>query len=155
MLLNRYSGNHQKAHCCRKFAKTTGDSKITELLEEKGINVARRTIAKYRESLSIPPSNERKDFHTENSCTRQHPINSNTNNMQLEDILLPQRCFCKVPWHNKRRILTNISELISDQFEGLEPEPMYDSLMAREQLGNGACNGIAIPHCRVANAPKS
>ncbi|MEQ9210187.1 MAG: hypothetical protein RLN96_10150, partial [Pseudomonadales bacterium] len=24
------------------------------------INVARRTIAKYRESLSIPPSNERK-----------------------------------------------------------------------------------------------
>ena len=34
--------------------------KITELLENKGINVARRTIAKYRESLSIPPSNERK-----------------------------------------------------------------------------------------------
>ena len=26
----------------------------------KGINVARRTIVKYRESLSIPPSNERK-----------------------------------------------------------------------------------------------
>jgi RNA polymerase sigma-54 factor len=36
------------------------DSKITKLLDEKGINVARRTIAKYRESLSIPPSNERK-----------------------------------------------------------------------------------------------
>ena len=40
--------------------KPLSDSKITELLEEKGINVARRTIAKYRESLSIPPSNERK-----------------------------------------------------------------------------------------------
>ena len=39
--------------------KPLSDSKITELLEEKGINVARRTIAKYRESLSIPPSNER------------------------------------------------------------------------------------------------
>ena len=40
--------------------KPLSDSKITNLLEEKGINVARRTIAKYRESLSIPPSNERK-----------------------------------------------------------------------------------------------
>ena len=40
--------------------KPLSDSKITELLQEKGINVARRTIAKYRESLSIPPSNERK-----------------------------------------------------------------------------------------------
>lgn len=40
--------------------KPLSDSKITQLLEEQGINVARRTIAKYRESLSIPPSNERK-----------------------------------------------------------------------------------------------
>ena len=40
--------------------KPLSDNKITQALEEKGINVARRTIAKYRESLSIPPSNERK-----------------------------------------------------------------------------------------------
>ncbi|MEX0740178.1 MAG: RNA polymerase factor sigma-54 [Pseudohongiella sp.] len=40
--------------------KPLSDSKITQLLEDQGINVARRTIAKYRESLSIPPSNERK-----------------------------------------------------------------------------------------------
>lgn len=40
--------------------KPLSDSKITKLLEDQGINVARRTIAKYRESLSIPPSNERK-----------------------------------------------------------------------------------------------
>ena len=40
--------------------KPLSDSKITQLLEDKGINVARRTIAKYRESLSIPPSNDRK-----------------------------------------------------------------------------------------------
>tara|TARA_B100000575_G_C23076016_1_gene619803 strand:- start:306 stop:755 length:450 start_codon:yes stop_codon:yes gene_type:complete len=72
--------------------------------------------------------------------------------MQLEDILLPERCYCKVPWRSKRRVLTNISDLISDQFEGLEPEPIYDSLMDREQLGStGLGNGIAIPHCRVAN----
>lgn len=40
--------------------KPLSDSKITSLLAEQGIKVARRTIAKYRESLVIPPSNERK-----------------------------------------------------------------------------------------------
>ncbi|MCY4044663.1 MAG: RNA polymerase factor sigma-54 [Cellvibrionales bacterium] len=40
--------------------KPLSDNKIANLLSEKDINVARRTVAKYRESLSIPPSNERK-----------------------------------------------------------------------------------------------
>lgn len=40
--------------------KPLSDSKITELLADQGIVVARRTIAKYREALAIPPSNERK-----------------------------------------------------------------------------------------------
>lgn len=42
--------------------KPLSDSKITEMLGEQGIQVARRTIAKYRESLNIPPSNERKSL---------------------------------------------------------------------------------------------
>lgn len=41
-------------------AKPLSDSKMAEILSEQGINVARRTIAKYRESLFIPPSNQRK-----------------------------------------------------------------------------------------------
>jgi RNA polymerase sigma-54 factor len=36
------------------------DSKIAELLGEQGIIVARRTIAKYREALQIPPVNLRR-----------------------------------------------------------------------------------------------
>ncbi len=40
--------------------KPLSDSKITALLADQGIKVARRTIAKYRESLGIPASNERK-----------------------------------------------------------------------------------------------
>lgn len=40
--------------------KPLSDSKIAAILGEEGINVARRTIAKYRETLAIPPSNERK-----------------------------------------------------------------------------------------------
>jgi RNA polymerase sigma-54 factor len=43
-------------------SKPLSDSKITGLLSEQGIKVARRTIAKYREALSIPPSNERKQL---------------------------------------------------------------------------------------------
>jgi len=41
-------------------AKPLSDKRITELLSERGINVARRTVAKYREAMVIPPSNERK-----------------------------------------------------------------------------------------------
>jgi len=40
--------------------KPLSDSKISILLKDQGIKVARRTVAKYRESLAIPPSNERK-----------------------------------------------------------------------------------------------
>lgn len=41
-------------------AKPLSDSKMAELLKEKGINIARRTIAKYREAMSIPSSSQRK-----------------------------------------------------------------------------------------------
>ncbi|HEY9037049.1 MAG TPA: RNA polymerase factor sigma-54 [Pseudomonadales bacterium] len=40
--------------------KPLSDSRITDLLEKQGIQVARRTVAKYRESLSIPSSSDRK-----------------------------------------------------------------------------------------------
>jgi RNA polymerase sigma-54 factor len=43
-------------------SKPLSDSKIAQLLADQGIKVARRTIAKYRESLSIPPSNQRKSL---------------------------------------------------------------------------------------------
>jgi RNA polymerase sigma-54 factor len=41
-------------------AKPLTDDKIAVLLNEKGINVARRTIAKYREAMSIASSSQRK-----------------------------------------------------------------------------------------------
>jgi RNA polymerase sigma-54 factor len=44
------------------ISKPLSDNKITLLLEGQGIKVARRTIAKYRESLGIPPSNQRKQL---------------------------------------------------------------------------------------------
>jgi RNA polymerase sigma-54 factor len=42
------------------LSKPLSDSKLATLLDEQGINVARRTVAKYREAMNIPPSNERK-----------------------------------------------------------------------------------------------
>ena len=42
--------------------KPLSDSKISQLLEKQGIVVARRTVAKYRELLQIPPANLRKSF---------------------------------------------------------------------------------------------
>lgn len=40
--------------------KPLSDSKIAELIIAQGIQVARRTVAKYREAMGIAPSNERK-----------------------------------------------------------------------------------------------
>ena len=42
--------------------KPLSDSRIAKVLGEQGIQVARRTVAKYREALAIPPSNERKQL---------------------------------------------------------------------------------------------
>ena len=52
----------KKLVAAEKPSKPLSDSKIAQLLAEQGIKVARRTIAKYRESLSIPPSNQRKSL---------------------------------------------------------------------------------------------
>ena len=40
--------------------KPLSDSQLSEILGQQGIVVARRTVAKYREALNIPPVNLRK-----------------------------------------------------------------------------------------------
>lgn len=42
--------------------KPLSDEKLTELLQEKGYNIARRTVAKYREQLNIPVARLRKQL---------------------------------------------------------------------------------------------
>ncbi len=42
--------------------KPYSDDKISELLKELNIDIARRTVAKYREKLKVLPSNKRKQF---------------------------------------------------------------------------------------------
>ena len=43
-------------------AKPFSDARIVTELEKKGVHIARRTIAKYRDELGIPSSPERKYF---------------------------------------------------------------------------------------------
>ncbi|MBE4584261.1 RNA polymerase factor sigma-54 [Vibrio navarrensis] len=50
----------KKLVAAENIAKPLSDSKIAALLADQGIQVARRTIAKYRESLGIAPSSQRK-----------------------------------------------------------------------------------------------
>jgi RNA polymerase sigma-54 factor len=70
--VNTYSGGECSSTAIRAMIrklianenarKPLSDNKIATLLGEQGINVARRTIAKYREAMHIPPSNERKQL---------------------------------------------------------------------------------------------
>ncbi|MBT8438294.1 MAG: RNA polymerase factor sigma-54, partial [Gammaproteobacteria bacterium] len=50
----------KKLVSAEKPSKPLSDNKISQILVDQGIEVARRTVAKYRESMGIPPSNERK-----------------------------------------------------------------------------------------------
>ena len=40
--------------------KPRSDQRLAELLQERGINISRRTVAKYREEISIPASYKRR-----------------------------------------------------------------------------------------------
>ena len=42
--------------------KPLSDERIEELLNEKGYNIARRTVAKYREQLNIPVARLRREL---------------------------------------------------------------------------------------------
>ena len=42
--------------------KPLSDNKLASLLQEQGIEIARRTVAKYREGMNIPSSSERRQF---------------------------------------------------------------------------------------------
>jgi RNA polymerase sigma-54 factor len=50
----------KKLVAAEKPNKPLSDNKIANILADQGINIARRTVAKYREAMAIPPSNERK-----------------------------------------------------------------------------------------------
>jgi len=49
-------------HGSRGNRQTATDEQLTDILKEKGYNIARRTVAKYREQLNIPVARLRKEL---------------------------------------------------------------------------------------------
>ena len=66
---NETTGNHSSTAVRARIKKMIhleepekplSDNRITTLLKEQGISIARRTVAKYRDSMAIPSSSDRK-----------------------------------------------------------------------------------------------
>ena len=75
--------------------------------------------------------------------------------MDLTTLLTPGRCYCGMDWSSKKHVLNTISELLEQETANPTAADIYPALMAREQLGStGLGNGIAIPHCRIANCQR-
>jgi RNA polymerase sigma-54 factor len=54
----------RKLIAAENTSKPLSDSKITNLLKDEGVTVARRTVAKYREAMNIPSSSDRRNRET-------------------------------------------------------------------------------------------
>ena len=52
-----------------RAVKPLSDQKICDLLQEEGIAVSRRTVAKYREEMGIGSTRERKSWKKNNEVT--------------------------------------------------------------------------------------
>ncbi len=71
--------------------------------------------------------------------------------MSIETILTPSRTHCAVTGSSKKRVLENVSQLISKDIPALDYGTLFKNLIAREKLGSTAIGqGIAIPHCRMS-----
>ncbi|MCQ4314082.1 PTS IIA-like nitrogen regulatory protein PtsN [Stutzerimonas sp. VN223-3] len=70
--------------------------------------------------------------------------------IRIENILTPGRSLVNVPGGSKKRVLEQIAKVIGQDLPDLDPQTIFESLIAREKLGStGFGNGIAIPHCRM------
>lgn len=68
----------------------------------------------------------------------------------LETILTPSRSRVNVAGGSKKKALESVAALLAEEQPGIDPNQLFDSLVAREKLGStGFGNGIAIPHCRL------
>ena len=75
--------------------------------------------------------------------------------MLLSQIIKPQAVRSIAQIDSKKRLLQEISEIISIYNQATIPSAAYDALMNREALGaTGVGNGVAIPHARIKGLDK-
>ena len=76
--------------------------------------------------------------------------------MKLSDLIPFENIVINAAGKSKKKILEDLSLFLSDRVNGIDPEKLYQSLLARERLGStGIGKGIAIPHCRMLGCEKN
>ncbi len=71
--------------------------------------------------------------------------------LDMSEIITPERIRCNSNVSSKKRVLEQLSELISAHHESVGQQSVFDCLVAREKLGStGLGHGVAIPHGRLA-----
>lgn len=71
--------------------------------------------------------------------------------MKISQVLPPERVFVGEGPKSKKRLLEQLSELLVQGEDGLDPGKIFNSLLARERLGGtGLGHGVALPHGRLA-----
>lgn len=72
--------------------------------------------------------------------------------MNLDSILKPACTLWGAHTGSKKRTLEQLAQLLADSAVTIDQDELFEALVNRERLGTtGFGNGIAIPHCRLAN----
>lgn len=76
--------------------------------------------------------------------------------MLIQHLLTPSRTLCGLQGGSKKRVLEMTSQLIAEQNPGLDSDVIFSGLLGRERLGStGIGDGVAIPHCRLADCKEA
>lgn len=76
--------------------------------------------------------------------------------MQITEFLTPDCTLCGVEGGSKKRLFETIAQFAGRLNQKLDPEDVFDGLLARERLGStGIGDGVAIPHCRLPECDKT
>lgn len=69
----------------------------------------------------------------------------------LSQVISPGCIYIDVPGTSKKKVLQNISQILSEYSNELNADVVFESLINRERLGStGFGHGVAIPHCRLS-----
>ena len=72
--------------------------------------------------------------------------------MKIASVLSPQRTQCRLQASSKKRAIELAAAFIAETNERIDEQELYRLLIAREKVSpTGLGEGIAIPHCRMAN----
>jgi nitrogen PTS system EIIA component len=69
--------------------------------------------------------------------------------VELEQLLCESRIACQEALPTKKRVLERVSELLTLDLSDINPQELFEALVAREKLGSTSIgHGVALPHVR-------